>query len=85
MNQFRRNLEVCVNDMVVKNTSTTSHAKDLVEIFAEIRKYNIRLNPEKCIFVVHGGKFLGFVLSDKGIEANLEGFNTWKVVQRLIG
>ena len=85
MNQFRRNLEVCVNDMVVKNTSTTSHAKDLVEIFAEIRKYNIRLNPEKCIFVVHGGKFLGFVLSDKGIEANLEGFNTWKEVQRLIG
>lgn len=52
MNQFRRNLEVCVNDMVVKNTSTTSHAKDLVEIFAEIRKYNMRLNLEKFIFGV---------------------------------
>ena len=50
--QLKRNLEVYVDDMVVKSTSTTSHTEDLAEIFAEMRKYNMRLNLEKCIFDV---------------------------------
>ncbi|XP_020222111.1 uncharacterized protein LOC109804692 [Cajanus cajan] len=43
---------------------------DLAEIFGELRKHNMRLNPEKCTFGVKGGKFLGFMLSVRGIEAN---------------
>nr|KYP68690.1 Retrovirus-related Pol polyprotein from transposon 412 family [Cajanus cajan] len=38
--------------------------------FGELRKHNMRLNPEKCTFGVKGGKFLGFMLSARGIEAN---------------
>ena len=52
VNQLRKNLEVYVDDMVVKIPNTTSHVEDLVEIFAEIRKYNMRLNLEKFIFGV---------------------------------
>jgi len=42
----------------------------LVEIFIQLKKHNMRLNPEKCIFGVEGGKLLGFMLSYRGIEAN---------------
>jgi len=52
VNQLRKNLEIYVDDMVVKIPNTTSHVEDLVEIFAEIRKYNMRLNLEKFIFGV---------------------------------
>nr|KYP57254.1 Retrovirus-related Pol polyprotein from transposon 412 family [Cajanus cajan] len=43
---------------------------DLGEIFGKLRKHNMRLNPEKCTFRVKVGKFLGFMLSSRGIEAN---------------
>ena len=45
---------------------------DLEEIFASLRKVDLRLNPEKCVFRVPSGKLLGFLLSHRGIEANLE-------------
>jgi len=37
-----------------------------------IAKYKLKLNPEKCVFGVEAGKFLGFLLTERGIEANLE-------------
>ena len=43
---------------------------DLEEVFGELRKYNMRLNPEKCTFGVGGGKFLGFMVTHRVIEAN---------------
>jgi len=52
IHQLGRNLEVYVDDMVLKSTNTTSQAKDLAEIFPEIRKHNMRLNPKKCTFDV---------------------------------
>nr|KYP73673.1 Retrovirus-related Pol polyprotein from transposon 17.6 [Cajanus cajan] len=58
--------------MVVKTTSAADHASDLAEVFAQIRRHNMRLNPEKCIFGVQGGKFLGFMITSRGIEANPE-------------
>jgi len=42
----------------------------LAGIFAELRKHNMRLNPKKCTFGDGGDKFLGFMLTYKGIEAN---------------
>ncbi|XP_050222440.1 uncharacterized protein LOC126672528 [Mercurialis annua] len=68
--QLGRNVEVYVNDIVVKSRSIEGHAKDLAETFAKLRKYNIKLNPDKCVFTVRSGKFLGHVVSEKGIEAN---------------
>ncbi|XP_072088241.1 uncharacterized protein [Arachis hypogaea] len=69
-NQIGRNIEIYVDDMVVKSTSEEQHKHDLNEIFGQLRKHNMRLNPDKCAFGVKGGKFLGFLLTNKGIEAN---------------
>nr|KYP43469.1 Retrovirus-related Pol polyprotein from transposon 17.6 [Cajanus cajan] len=68
--QIGRNLEVCVDDMVIKTKSAVDHAQDLEEILQQVRKHNMRLNPEKCVFGVQGGKFLGFMITCRGIEAN---------------
>ncbi|XP_057725573.1 uncharacterized protein LOC130941176 [Arachis stenosperma] len=70
--QIGRNIEVYVDDMVAKTKVGHSHIDDLEEIFGQIRAYNMRLNPEKCAFGVIGGKFLGFMLTSRGIEANPE-------------
>ncbi|XP_072077721.1 uncharacterized protein [Arachis hypogaea] len=70
--QIGRNMEVYVDDMVAKTHMQGSHCDDLVEIFKQIRAYNMRLNPDKCEFGVQGGKFLGFMLTSQGIEANPE-------------
>nr|KYP65105.1 Retrovirus-related Pol polyprotein from transposon 297 family [Cajanus cajan] len=68
--QIGRNMEVYVDDMVVKSRDLDRHIVDLSEVFQQLRKYDMRLNPEKCVFGVAGGKFLGFMLSARGIEAN---------------
>ncbi|XP_016198995.1 uncharacterized protein LOC107639951 [Arachis ipaensis] len=71
-NQIGKNTEVYVDDMVAKSTYTTDHVNDLKEIFQQLQMYNMKLNPEKCAFGVQGGKFLGFMLTCQGIEANPE-------------
>nr|KYP66534.1 Transposon Ty3-I Gag-Pol polyprotein [Cajanus cajan] len=68
--QIGRNIKIYVDDMVVKSDSLADHITDLTKIFGELRKHNMRLNPEKCTFGVKEGKFLGFMLSKRGIEAN---------------
>jgi len=65
-----RNVEVYVDDIVVKSDSCDQHIKDLQEVFDALRKVNMRLNTEKCAFVVEGSKFLGFMLTHRGIEDN---------------
>jgi len=69
-----RNVGVYVDDIVVKSDSCEQHITDLKEVFQALRKYCIRLNPDKCAFDVEGGKFLGFLLTLRGIEANPEKF-----------
>nr|KYP69588.1 Cytochrome P450 71A1 [Cajanus cajan] len=70
--QIGRNMEVYVDNMVGKTTSVKAHVVDLAEVFSQIRRHNMRLNPEKCVFGVQGGKFLGFMITSRGIEANPE-------------
>lgn len=70
--QIGRVVEVYLNEMIVKSKADTDHLVDLSEKFAEARKNSLKLNPEKCMFGVRAGKFLGFYLSEKGIEANLD-------------
>uniref|UniRef100_A0A2N9HW46 Reverse transcriptase domain-containing protein n=1 Tax=Fagus sylvatica TaxID=28930 RepID=A0A2N9HW46_FAGSY len=68
--QIGRNVEVYVDDMLVKSKENEDHLKDLKETFQALRTYNMKLNPEKCAFGVSSGKFLGFMVSQRGIEAN---------------
>ena len=68
--QIRRNMEVYVDDMLVKSKEGLAHLDDLKETFATLRQYQMKLNPSKCAFGVASGKFLGFMVSQKGIEAN---------------
>jgi len=65
-----RNVQTYVDDMVVTSHERGQHAADLEEPFATISKYRLKLNPEKCVFGVETGKFLGFMLTERGIEAN---------------
>ncbi|XP_015934202.1 uncharacterized protein LOC107460361 [Arachis duranensis] len=83
-----------VDDMVVKLISEQQHEADLNEVFHQLRNYNMRLNPKKCAFGVHGGKFLGFLLTNREIEANpdkchalisMQSPRSIKEVQQLIG
>jgi hypothetical protein len=69
--QIGRNVEV-VDDMLVKSRKAISHLADLEETFNTLRRYQMKLNPVKCAFGVSSGKFMGFMVSSKGIEANPE-------------
>lgn len=68
--QIRRNVKVYVDDMLVKSLRTKQHLLDLGETFQTLRKHKMKLNPIKCIFRVSARKFLGFMVSRRGIEVN---------------
>ncbi|KAL0402352.1 UNVERIFIED_CONTAM: hypothetical protein Slati_4265100 [Sesamum latifolium] len=68
--QLGRNMEVYVDDMLIKSKEAHHHMEDLDETFAVLRKYRLKLNPGKCAFGVSGGRFLGFMVTQRGIEAN---------------
>lgn len=70
--QIGRNVEVYVDDMVVKSPTFQQHLTDLREVFEVLEQYKMRLNPAKCAFFIRGGKFLGYMVSGKGIEPNPE-------------
>ena len=65
-----KNVQVYVDDMVVTSLENSRHVTDLEELFTTRVRYKLKLNPEKCIFGVEAGKFMGFLLSERGIEAN---------------
>ena len=68
--QIGRNVEVYVDDMLVKSQDEGKHLDDMQETFDTLRQYHIKLNPSKCAFGVSSGKFLGFIVSHRGIKAN---------------
>ncbi|XP_077242548.1 uncharacterized protein LOC143883069 [Tasmannia lanceolata] len=70
--QIKRNVEVYVDDMLVKSLKAQWHIDDLRETFNVLQQYRMKLNPTKCAFGVTSGKFLGFVVNQRGIEANPE-------------
>ena len=63
-------MQVYVDDMLVKNLHEEDHLGDLRETFDTLRLYNMKLNPGKCAFGVTVGKFLGFMISQRGIGVN---------------
>ena len=56
-------MEVYVDDMLMKSRKVQLHLDDLKETFNTLRKYQMRLNPSKCVFGVSSSKFLGFMVS----------------------
>ena len=89
-----RCVEVYVEDIVVKSDSFDQHVEDLQEVFKALRGANMKLNPEKWTFGVKWGKFLGFMLANRGIEANpdkcqaivnMKSSKNIKEVQQLLG
>ena len=74
-------VEVYIDDMVVKSKKESQHTEDLRGVFEILRHHKLRLNAEKCTFGVGAGKFLGYLISTQGIEANPDQINA---VNRLI-
>ncbi|CAA0810116.1 Unknown protein, partial [Striga hermonthica] len=70
--QLGRNMEVYVDDMLVKSKEELDHVRDLKETFLTLRRYGMKLNPAKCSFGVRSGKFLGYLVTRRGIEVNPE-------------
>ncbi|XP_016648320.1 PREDICTED: RNA-directed DNA polymerase homolog [Prunus mume] len=65
-------MKVYVNDMLVKSRTARRHLENLALMFGILKDYRMRLNPTKCAFSVSSGKFLCFMISQRGIEANPE-------------
>ena len=63
-------MEVYIDDMLVKSTTAELHLAHMVEAFLILKEYNMKLNPSKCAFGVSAEKFLGFIVNNRGIEAN---------------
>ena len=61
--QIGKNVQVYVDDMLMKSQLENDHLDDLKETFDTFRSYNMKLNPSKCTFGVTAGKFLGFMVS----------------------
>jgi hypothetical protein len=68
--QLHRNVEAYVDDVVIKTRNSDDLIADLEETFSSLRRFQWKLNPTKCVFKVPSGKFLGFIVSNWGIEAN---------------
>ena len=92
--QLDKNIEIYIDDMVVKSKVVLEHLGDLGNIFEVLKKYKLRLNASKCSFGVGSGKFLGYMVTHRGIEVNpdqikainnLQSPRNPKEVQKLIG
>lgn len=87
-------MEVYIDDMVVKSKQVESHLLDLQRTFDRLRQYHMKLHPAKCSFGLSSGKFLGYLMTHRGIVANTDQIRdiqdmpspkTKKEVQKLTG
>ena len=92
--QLGKNIEVYIDDMVVKSKVVSKHMGNLGNIFEILRRHKLRLNASKCSFGMGLGKFLGYMVTHCGIEVNPDQINAInslqppqnpKEVQRLTG
>ncbi|CAH9134294.1 unnamed protein product [Cuscuta epithymum] len=89
-----KTMEAYVDDILIKSKKKEDHVRDMERIFTIMEGASMRLNPKKCAFAVKGGKFLGYMMSERGIEPNpekvkaivdMEAPRNLKDVQRLTG
>ena len=87
-------MEAYVDDIIVKSKQGESHAGQLEKVLAIFRRNNMHMNPDKCAFGVKSGKFLGYIITHRGIEDNpekvqavidMQSSPSIKEVQRLTG
>ena len=92
--QIGKILELSIDDMIVKTPEDKDPLADLQETFQQLRRYDLRLNPNKCTFGVEAGKLLGFMLTSRGIKVkpnkcsavlNMQSPRTIKEDQQLTG
>jgi hypothetical protein len=69
---IRDKVEIYVDDIMVKTRRGSTLVEDLTLVFDKLRATRTKLNPDKCVFGVSAGKLLGFLVSHRGIKANLE-------------
>jgi hypothetical protein len=67
---MHKEIEVYVDDMIAKSRTEVEHVEHLLKLFQRLRKYKLRMNPNKCTFGVCSGKLLGFIVSERGIEVD---------------
>ena len=67
---LEKTMEVYIDDMLVNSKERLDHAKHMQEAFELLRAYDMKLNPLKCAFRVSAGRFLDFMVTQRGIEAN---------------
>ncbi|KAA3482873.1 RNA-directed DNA polymerase (Reverse transcriptase), Ribonuclease H-like protein [Gossypium australe] len=65
---MHKGIDVYVDDIIAKSRTEKEHVKVLKKLFLRLRKFQLKLYPEKCTFGVTSGKLLGFVVSEKRIE-----------------
>ncbi|GJZ86751.1 reverse transcriptase domain-containing protein [Tanacetum coccineum] len=70
--QIGQNLEIYVDDLVIKSHTETELLQDIEETFRTLRKINMKLNPKKCTFGATEGMFLGYMISPEGIKPCLD-------------
>jgi hypothetical protein len=80
---IRDRVEVYVDDIVVKTKRGSTLVEDLTLVFDKLRATRTKLNPDKCFFSVSTGKLLGFLVSHRGIEANLEKIKAMRPLTRI--
>ena len=73
---MHREVEVYVDDVIIKSRTQIDHVHDLRNSFEILRKYNLKLNPAKCAFGVPSGKLSGFIVSRRGIELDPSKINS---------
>ncbi|GMP35446.1 hypothetical protein CsSME_00007868 [Camellia sinensis var. sinensis] len=67
---IHKEVEVYVDDMIIKSKEREGHYTALQKFFQRIREFRLRLNPQKCTFGVTAGKMLGFLITQRGIEVD---------------
>ena len=70
--QLGKNIEVYIDDMMVKSKVVSKHVGDLSNILGILNKHKLHLNASKCSFGVGSGKFLGYMVTYRGIEVNVD-------------
>ena len=81
--QLGKYIEVYIDDMVVKSKVVSEHMGDLENIFEILRKHKLRLNASKCSFGMGSGKFLGYMVTHRGIKVNPDQIKVIKSLQPL--
>jgi hypothetical protein len=67
-----KEIKVYMDDMIAKSKKGEDHCQNMRKLFERLRKYQMKLNPEKCSFRVKYGKLLGFIVSSQGIEVDID-------------